>query len=97
MSAIPPSTSLSELGLAIVAGAQGGIGAALLQVLERSEQCARVVGLSRHVTPAFDLLDEASIRHRTQAVQSDGLLLRLVIDATGFLHNETWSPERSWQ
>jgi hypothetical protein len=69
----------------------------MLQVLERSEQFARVVGLSRHATPAFDLLDEASIRHRTQAVQSDGLLLRLVIDATGFLHNETWSPERSWQ
>jgi len=89
--------SLPPGGLAVVVGASGGIGAALLHALEASGLFAKVVGLSRSSTPALDLLDEQSIQACAQKVQAHGLALRLVMDATGFLHNSTWSPEKSWQ
>lgn len=84
-------------GIALVLGASGGIGAALVQALEACGHFTTVLGLSRHSTPAIDLLDEASIRTCADHVQALGAPLRLVIDATGFLHNATWSPEKSWQ
>ena len=89
--------SLPSGGLAVVVGASGGIGAALLQALEASGLFAKVVGLSRRSTPALDLLDEQSIQACAQHLQAQGLPLRSVLDATGFLHNSTWSPEKSWQ
>lgn len=88
---------LPEGGLALVIGAQGGIGAALLSALDASGQFASVQGWGRSTTPALDLLDENSIRACAQTLSPDGPPLRLVIDATGFLHKAPWSPEKSWQ
>lgn len=90
-------THLPRGGSAIVIGAGGGIGAALVRSLEASGQFETVWGLGRHTAPALDLLDEDSIRTSAQAIQATGLPVRLVLDATGFLHNDTWSPEKSWQ
>ena len=45
--------SLPSGGLAIVVGATGGLGAALLSQLERDTSFARAVGLSRHSQPAL--------------------------------------------
>ena len=88
-------------GLALVIGAQGGIGTALLQALEaggpKARPFAAVLGLGRSSTPALDLLNEDSIRACAAAISQTGLPLRLVIDATGFLHNAHWGPEKSWQ
>lgn len=75
---------------AVVIGATGGIGAALAAALEQSGQ--RVIRLGRRTTPALDLLDEASI---AAAAASVGPGLRLVIDATGFLHNDRFQPEKT--
>jgi nucleoside-diphosphate-sugar epimerase len=50
-------THLPRGGSAIVIGAGGGIGAALLRSLEASGQFETVWGLGRHTTPALDLLD----------------------------------------
>jgi len=90
-------TSLPSGGVAIVMGASGGIGAALVRSLEASGRFDAVRGLGRSSRPALDLLDEGSIRTSAQAIQDSGMPVRLVLDATGFLHNEVWAPEKSWQ
>ena len=48
-------------GLAVVIGASGGIGAALLTQLQGDTTFTRVLSLSRQSQPALDLLEEASI------------------------------------
>lgn len=75
---------------AVIIGASGGIGAALADALERQNQ--PVLRLGRRGTPALDLLDEASI---ARAAAEIGPGLRLVVDATGFLHDEHFQPEKS--
>jgi NAD(P)-dependent dehydrogenase (short-subunit alcohol dehydrogenase family) len=74
---------------AVVIGASGGIGAALVRELEPDWS---VIGLVR---PAIDLLDEASIAAAAKALADDGLSPDLVIVATGILHHETGGPEKS--
>lgn len=75
---------------AVVIGATGGIGAALAETLEaRGEDVLR---LGRSTLPALDLLDEASI---AAAAEAAGEGLRLVLDATGFLHEGRFQPEKS--
>lgn len=86
-------------GLAVVVGGSGGIGSALVAHL--SAVSPQVLSLGRHSAPALDLLREDSIAHaadwlRTHA-QAQGLPVRLVIDATGWLHGEGWMPEKSWR
>jgi len=75
---------------AVVIGATGGIGAALADVVEAAG--AEVMRLGRTTNPALDLLDEASIAAAAAAI---GTGLHLVIDATGFLHDARFSPEKS--
>lgn len=84
-------------GLAVVVGAQGGIGQALMHTLRADTRFAQVLGLGRQSSPTLNLLDEDSIRHCAQTVQDIGIPLRLVIDATGYLHSEGHRPEKSWQ
>ncbi|MBU1335642.1 MAG: SDR family NAD(P)-dependent oxidoreductase [Alphaproteobacteria bacterium] len=83
-------------GLAVVIGASGGIGAALHQALSQSEGFDTVVGLSRSAD-GFDLTDEASIAQAAASVAALGLPLRLVIVATGLLHDGAMQPEKSWR
>ena len=84
--------------LAVVVGAAGGVGAALATALATAGH--NVVALGRATTPPLDLLDEASIAtaaaHVAASVADQGTL-RLVIDATGFLHGDGFEPERSWR
>jgi NAD(P)-dependent dehydrogenase (short-subunit alcohol dehydrogenase family) len=74
----------------VVIGATGGIGGALADALERSGRPPARLG--RRADPPLDLRDEASI---AAAAASLGDGLRLVIDATGFLHGEGFMPEKS--
>jgi NAD(P)-dependent dehydrogenase (short-subunit alcohol dehydrogenase family) len=82
--------------VAIVFGASGGIGSALLAVLQEQGRFDQVVGFSRRTQPAIDLLDEASLERAVASAAGLGEL-RLVIDATGFLHDERHKPEKSWR
>jgi NAD(P)-dependent dehydrogenase (short-subunit alcohol dehydrogenase family) len=82
-------------GTALVVGASGGIGAALLEGVLESGRFAAAVGVSRRSEPALDLLDEASIERLAASLA--GKELRLVLDATGFLHDGRRGPERSWK
>ena len=88
--------SFSQGGVAVVFGATGGIGSALLSALEGAKTFTRVVGFSRKSAPAIDLLDEASLERAVNHASTLGEL-RLVIDATGFLHDDTPAPEKSWR
>lgn len=93
--------------LAVVIGASGGVGAALFDGLQAgqlpcdvgAQAVTQVLALSRRSQPALDLLDEPSISQAAQWVraqsQDAGRPVRLVIDATGWLHGDGWSPEKA--
>jgi NAD(P)-dependent dehydrogenase (short-subunit alcohol dehydrogenase family) len=96
---------MSELR-AVVFGASGGIGAALVAMLQQSDSyCAIHAGARRLpaatspiVVPfAFDLADEASIAQAASEIGAAGPL-DLVIVATGMLHGD-WPnlPEKGWR
>src|SRR3954453_1875925 len=88
-------------GLAVVVGATGGVGGALLAHLAGERSFRGVVGLSRGGVPPLDLTSEEPIARAAApapgpAARGTGPELRLVGDATGFLHGGGLGPERSW-
>ena len=89
-----------KTGLAIVIGAGGGLGAALLAQLEREAHYVKVIGLGRSAEVTLDYGDESSICTAAQSVAAlcadAGLDLRMLIVATGFLHGPQGQPERSF-
>ena len=87
--------SLKNDGLAVVIGSTGGIGAAVADALRRSGAFAEVVGFSRRSEPGLDLLDEQSIIDAADSIKTRKTDLRLVFDATGFLHGDGLSPEKA--
>ena len=74
---------------ALVVGASGGIGAALVAALRARGVATR--GLSRR-DDGLDLADEATIAAAVAALDAQP---RLVIVATGLLHAEGHTPEKS--
>lgn len=87
--------SLNKDGLAVVIGSTGGIGAAVADALRRSGAFAEVVGFSRGTDLRLDLLDEQSMVHAADSIKARKSELRLVFDATGFLHGDGLSPEKA--
>ena len=83
-------------GSAIVLGASGGLGTALSDAIARSGRFERLVKLSRASVPAIELLDEASLARAAKYASGVGAV-RLVVDATGFLHDDRHKPEKSWR
>jgi NAD(P)-dependent dehydrogenase (short-subunit alcohol dehydrogenase family) len=85
---------------AVVIGAGGGIGAALVASLQVSERFEQVHALSRNPSPGgdgvssgvLDVTDEASIQ---AAAEQIGSPVDLVIIATGILHEDGWMPEKA--
>lgn len=88
--------SFPESGVALVFGAGGGIGGALVDAIQSTGKFKAVIGLSRSTSPAIDLLDESSLEQAAAFAAGQGEL-RLVIVATGFLHNEQHRPEKNWR
>lgn len=80
--------------LAVVIGASGGIGGALVHRLKLSENFAATIGFSRSSDPALDLSDESSIVACAEHLARLGTP-RLIIDATGVLHGSALQPEKS--
>ncbi len=80
--------------VAVVAGANGGIGKAIADGLEARGGYGAVLRLSRQSSPPLDLLDEASIAAAATHVKTLGVL-RLFVDATGFLHGDGIAPEKA--
>ncbi|MBB4052617.1 hypothetical protein GGR20_002265 [Devosia subaequoris] len=83
-------------GLAAVNGANGGIGRALVEALSGVNQFGAVLGFSRRAD-GLDLTDEASIAKVAHCVHQHNIPVRLVIVATGLLHDGDLQPEKSWR
>lgn len=92
-----PSTTLPTGGLAVVVGASGTIGRAMTERLRDDARFADVVTLSRRSDPPLDLTDEASIEAAAASVKERDEEVRLLIIATGFLHDDEQAPEKTWR
>ena len=79
---------------AIVIGASGGIGGALAEAL--GARGAEVIRLSRRSDPPIDLEDDASIAAAAAALAGRAPF-DLILIATGLLHGDGVSPEKSWR
>ncbi|OYY88926.1 MAG: C-factor [Polaromonas sp. 28-63-22] len=92
--------------VAVVIGAGGGLGAALVRQAQAGQTGApagayqQVLALGRRTQPPLDYTDEASLAAAARWVAAQcagsGAELRLLIVASGFLHGEPGQPERSW-
>lgn len=84
----------SGRGVAVIVGAGGGIGAALVRAAEASGRYADVLALSRRSQPPLDLEDEATIEAAAIRAASLGDI-RLCVVATGLLHAADLQPEKA--
>lgn len=82
--------------VAVVFGATGGIGSALVKPVERSGQFREVIGFSRRHAPRFDIANEESISDAAAEVAGRGPV-SLAINAVGLLHADYLQPEKSWR
>jgi NAD(P)-dependent dehydrogenase (short-subunit alcohol dehydrogenase family) len=89
----PDLSSFATGFRALVIGASGGIGRAMVQHLTNAPQCAEVVGLHRHSEPRIDFEDEASIAGAADALRGGGKF-HLIINAAGLLHSADFMPEK---
>lgn len=87
--------SMPAGGHAVVIGAGGGIGGALTTALRDSGAFATVSGFARETPPACDVTREDSVRAAAALLAGSGTPLRLVIVASGFLHDASRQPEKS--
>lgn len=85
---------------ALVVGASGGIGSALVDHLRADPRAAHVSTLSRR-DDGLELTDEATIEAAAERLAATAVTtygpLHLVIDATGALEADGTPPERSWK
>ena len=82
--------------IAVVIGATGGIGKALMQALAQDATYEAVIGLSRNSTPPLDLTSEASIATAAAYIAEQGTP-SLIIGATGVLQSVSIKAEKSWR
>jgi NAD(P)-dependent dehydrogenase (short-subunit alcohol dehydrogenase family) len=90
---MPSLPSLPQGYRAIVIGATGALGSALLAQLQADPRCAQAVGLGRHTTPAVDLDDEATIAQAAEQLKVQGPW-HCIIHAAGMLHGPHGMPEK---
>ncbi len=82
---------------ALVTGASGAIGAALVERLQALPQAPRVRALSRHSDPPLDLCDEAGIAAAARVLAGEVAAhgpFQLLIHAGGLLHTPDFMPEK---
>jgi NAD(P)-dependent dehydrogenase (short-subunit alcohol dehydrogenase family) len=85
---------------AVVVGASGAIGGALVRALQADPRCGQVNALSRSSEPPLDLLDEASLATAAARLRDPGGHdgkggpLHLLVCATGILQVDGRLPEK---
>lgn len=89
----PMLSSLPQGYRALVLGASGAIGAALLAQLQADPRCASALGLHRGSQPALDLQDEAGVAAAATSLDGQGPF-QLIINAAGLLHGPELMPEK---
>jgi NAD(P)-dependent dehydrogenase (short-subunit alcohol dehydrogenase family) len=85
-------SSFQDGGHAVIVGASGGIGSAMVAAAQACGRFAKVSGFAR---PQFDIADEPSIAALAAQISDVDLPLRLVFIATGYLHGDRGMPEKS--
>ncbi|QJB68200.1 SDR family NAD(P)-dependent oxidoreductase [Parasphingorhabdus halotolerans] len=82
---------------AVIVGANGGIGSAMVAALLKEGNFERVIGLSRRTdSPVpLDLTSEDSIAEAAHWLKNQGIAPHLVFVATGLLHGSEIGPEKS--
>ncbi len=78
---------------ALIIGASGGIGNAMVQILQNDPNCASVIGLHRTSNPSIDFDDEASIANAASQFAGQERF-NLIVVATGLLHTDQFMPEK---
>jgi len=87
--------SFPQGGVAVVIGASGGIGGAFAELADGSGTFTRTVRLSRSAgEPLVDVRREETVEAAAEAAKVAGEV-RLVIDATGLLHDDEIAPEKA--
>ena len=81
--------------LAVVVGASGGIGSAIADQLESDDRFSEVIRLSRSSELPVELTSEPSIAAAARDIAAKARDVRLVMDATGFLHGDGFAPEKA--
>jgi NAD(P)-dependent dehydrogenase (short-subunit alcohol dehydrogenase family) len=89
----PDLVSFPDGFRALVIGASGGIGQAMVQHLTVEPRCSQVVSLHRHSEPRLDFGDETSIASAAEALRAAGKF-HLIINAAGLLHSGHVMPEK---
>lgn len=90
--------------IAVIIGASGGLGNALVHKLLKTSEITHIYGTSRHpesleatdrFTPlGMDLEDETSIKEAVQAIASEHPRIHLLINTAGLLHDGQTLPEK---
>ena len=87
------AASLPDGYRALVIGASGAIGTAMLQHLDADGRCGLALGLHRQSRPAINFDDEASIALAAAALAPQGPF-HLIVNAAGLLHRDGVMPEK---
>lgn len=91
--------SFARNDIAIVIGATGGIGRAFVAHLHANGHFAKVLEYARATDPSLDLTHPDSIASCAEDAQNLardlGCNISLIIDATGYLHDKLFQPEKS--
>lgn len=80
---------------ALVFGASGGIGSAIVDQLARSAKCAHVEPISRSSQHDFDVTDETALAALAARLANRYGKFHLIFDATGVLSTDGHAPEKS--
>ena len=92
-----PASDGSAPPCAVVIGAGGGIGAALTESLKESNRYSDIFAFSRGGDWTMDITREEDVVAAAARVAASANAPRLIVIATGFLHDEEFMPERSWR
>ncbi len=82
---------ISRPGRALILGSSGGLGGALVQVLQ--QRGWDVQGLGRMSSPSIDYRDANSIQTASKQLAQQ-LPFQLIINTIGILHSDKWMPEK---
>ena len=85
--------SLPDGYRAVVIGASGGIGGAIVDALHADPRCAHVAALHRRSAIPIDFDDEATIARASRLLAATGPF-SLIVNAIGVLHDDGLTPEK---
>lgn len=85
--------SLPQGYRALVIGASGATGSAMVAQLRSDPRCGRVLALGRSSFPCLDFEQESTIAQAAEHLRDQGPL-HLIVVATGMLHGPSGSPEK---